>query len=121
MGKKLGKAWIKVDGKMLESLPGAKIDIGGVERTTVVGATKVEGFFETPKQSKVECEITVGANTSLAEYGAMESVTINFECDTGQQYVVQGAWLTNTAEMTASEGGKVPLTFEGPPADELSA
>ncbi|SPD73817.1 conserved hypothetical protein [uncultured Desulfobacterium sp.] len=121
MGKKLGKAWIKVDGMMLETLPGAKIDIGGVERTTVVGAARVAGFYETPKPSKVECEISVGKDTKLEEYGAMDSVTINFECDTGQQYVVQGAWLTNTLELTASEGGKVPLTFEGPPADELTA
>ncbi len=119
MGKKLGKAWIKANGKMLETLPGAKLDIGGTERSTVVGATEVQGYFETPKQSKMECEITVGKDTSLEEYGAMDDVTINFECDTGQKYVQQGAWLTNTPELTAQDGGKVPLTFEGPPADEL--
>jgi hypothetical protein len=101
-------------------MPGAKLDIGGNERTTVVGATSVQGFFETPKASKLECEVTVGADTRLAAMRNWESVTISFECDTGQQYVIQGAWLTNTPEMTASEGGRVPLTFEGPPAEEMA-
>lgn len=117
--KRLGKAIIKVDGKVLETLPGAKLDPGGMERTTVVGANEVHGFSETPKQSKCECEISVGKATSLDELRKIEAATINFECDTGQIYVIRGAWLTNTPEMTASEGGKVPLTFEGPPAEEM--
>ncbi len=117
--KKLGKAVIKVDGKVLESKPGAKLDIGGDERTTVVGANDVQGFFETPKQGKLECEISVGKETKLAEMRGWDDVTISFECDTGQQYVGQGWWLTNTPEMTASEGGSVPLTFEGSPAEEM--
>jgi len=120
MAKKLGKAIIKVDGKVLESLPGAKLDIGGDERTTVVGASSVQGFYETPKPSKLECEISVGSATRLADMRSWDNVTIGFETDTGQLYVIQGAWLTNTPEMTASEGGKVPLTFEGPPAEEMS-
>ncbi len=120
MAKKLGKAVIKVDGKIQESLPGAKLDIGGDERGTVIGANSVQGFYVTPKPSKLECEVTVGAETSLAEMRDWDNVTISFECDTGQLYVIQGAWLTNTPEMTASEGGKVPLTFEGPPAEEMS-
>lgn len=119
MGKKLGKAFIKIDGKLLESLPGAKLDIGGHERTAVVGSNSVQGFFETPKQSKMECEITVGKDTRLADMRLWDAVTISFECDTGQMYVIQGAWMANTPEMTASEGGKVPLTFEGPPAEEM--
>lgn len=119
MAKKLGKAFIKVDGTCLPSLPGAKLDIGGNERTTVVGATTVQGYFETPKPSKLECEVSVGKETKLAEMRDWDNVTVSFECDTGQQYIIQGAWLTNTPEMTASEGGKVPLTFEGPPAEEM--
>lgn len=119
MGKKLGKAWIKVDGKLLETLPGAKLDIGGNERGTVVGANSVQGFFETPKPGRLECEISVGKDTRLSGMRNWDNVTISFECDTGQQYVGQGWWLTNTPEMTASEGGKIPMTFEGTPAEEM--
>ena len=119
MAKKLGKALIKVDGQVLETLPGARLDIGGNERTTVVGSNAVQGFYETPKQSMLECEISVGKDTSLADMRGWDDVTISFECDTGQLYVIQGAWLTNTPNMTASEGGRVPMTFEGVPAEEM--
>ncbi len=119
MPKRLGKAIIKVDGKVLESLPGAKLDIGGIERTTVVGANAVQGFYETPKPSKLEAEISVGRDTRLADIRSWDNVTVSFECDTGQMYVVQGGWCTNTPEVTASEGGKVPIAIEGPPAEEM--
>lgn len=119
MAKKLGKAIIKVDGQALETMPGASLDIGGDERTTLTGQNEVQGFFETPKPSRVECEVTVGKETRLAEMRNWDNVTISFECDTGQQYVVQGAWLLNTPSMKASEGGRVSLEFEGPPAQEM--
>jgi len=120
MAKKLGKVIIKVDGRVLESMPGAKIDIGGDERTTVVGANKVLGFSETPKPSRVECEVAVGKETRLAELRGWDNVTISAVCDTGQNYVGQGCWLTNTPNMSAGEGGRVPLVFEGGPLEEMA-
>jgi hypothetical protein len=119
MGKKLGKAIIKIDGQVLESMPGASLDIGGSERTTLVGQNEVQGFFETPKQSRLECEISVGTETRLDAMRGWDNVTASFECDTGQQYVIQGAWLLNTLALKAAEGGRVELQFEGPPAEEL--
>lgn len=118
MAKKLGKVIIKVDGKALPSKPGAAIDIGGVQRTTVKDAIGM-GFSEEDMPSQVSCEINVDGQTSLAEMRGWDNVTLSFECDTGQQYVIQGAWLTSTAKLTGNEGGSVPLTFEGPPAEEL--
>lgn len=120
MSKKLGKAIIKVDGAVLQTMPGATLDIGGSERTTLVGQNAVQGFFETPKQSRCECEITVGTDTRLASMRGWDNVTISFECDTGQQYVVQGAWLVNTPALKAAEGGRVALQLEGPPAEEMA-
>lgn len=119
MTKKLGKAWLKVDGGALETLPGASIDIGGDERTTVVGSNAVLGFTEKPKQSIVECEVAVGTGTSLAAYRSMTDVTITFEADTGQTWVVRNAWQTNTPKATEGDGGKVALKFEGPAAEEM--
>ncbi len=121
MGQRLGKAFIKVDGKLLESLPGAKIDIGGVERTPVVGATSVHGYAEKLKPATVECEISVSKDTSLADLAKIADATITFECDTGQTYVVRNAFVTDTLQATAEDGGKVPLKFSGPPAEEMKA
>lgn len=117
--QRLGKAYIKVDGGLLESLPGAKIDIGGVTRNTVVGSNAVHGYAEQLKPAEVDCEISVGPDTSLAAMSAWNDVTVTFECDTGQVYVVRNAWLVDTLVLTEGEGGKVPLKFNGPPAEEM--
>lgn len=117
----LGMVYIKVDGSLLPSLPGAKLDMGGVTRTTVMGDNAVLGFARQPKQSVVECEIGMREGVSLAALQKIEDATITFECDTGQTYVIRGAYVTETLNLTAGEGGKVALKFEGQPAEEMSA
>ena len=115
--QRLGKALIKVDGQLLESRPGAKLDIGGVVRDPVVGANSVHGFAEKIKEAVVECEISMGPETNIGAMAGWSDVTVVFECDTGQVYTVRNAWLTEPPVVTAEEGGKVPLKFAGPPAD----
>lgn len=117
--QRLGKAFIKADGSLLESMPDAKIDIGGVERPTINGANAVLGYAEKVKEATVECEIAVGPDTSLATIAGWNNVTVTFECDTGQVYIVRNAWLVEPPVATAGEGGKVPLKFAGPPAEEM--
>lgn len=117
-GKRLGIVFIKVDGALLESLPGASIDIGGVTRTPVVGGNQVLGFSEALKESTVECEISVGVGTSVANLGKIADALITFECDTGQVYNVAHAALAEPPKVSA-DGGKVPLKFFGQPAVEM--
>lgn len=119
--QKLGKAYIKHDGKLLETNPGASIDVGGVTRTTLLGNNAVLGFSEQPKQAVVSCVIALGAQTSLSELRAIKDATITFECDTGQTFVVRNAWLVNPPVATDGDGGAIPLQFEGPEAEEMSA
>lgn len=119
MTQRLGKAYIKVDGELLETMPGAKLDPGGVTRTTVAGNNRVLGYSEKPKQSRLECQIAMGAQTSLARLGAIKDATVTFECDTGQTFVMRNAWLTDTPNATDGDGGQVPLIFEGQPAEEM--
>lgn len=116
--KKIGKAYIKVDGKLLDSLPGAKIDIGGVTRKTVTGSHNV-GFSEENKPSKIECEIMFDASTSLRQIADISDATVTFECDTGQIYVVRNAWVSETLTLNETEGGKVAVVIEGPAAEEV--
>lgn len=116
--QRLGKAYIKVDGNLLETMPGASIDIGGVTRNPVVGSNSVHGYAEQVKPSEVDCEISFGPADSLASIAGWNDVTIIFECDTGQVYGVRNAWLVDPPKLTEGEGGKVPLKFNGPPAQE---
>jgi hypothetical protein len=117
--QKVGMAYIKVDGQLLESLPGAKLTLGGVKRTTVLGSNRVLGFSEQPAESMVECEIAVGPNTDLIALGESRDVTITFEPDVGRPYVIRNAWCLDPPSLSDSEGGKAPFKFAGPPADQM--
>lgn len=117
---RLGKAFIKVNGALMESMAGAKLDIGGVTRTSVVGANAVHGYAEQVKQARLECEISVGPETKLLDIAKFSGETITFECDTGQVFAIRGGWLVDTLVLTEGEGGKVPLVFEGPPAEQVN-
>lgn len=116
----MGKAQVKVDGQMLDTMPGAALDIGGVTRKTVTGANKVLGFQEEPKPSKLEVEIAVKAGTSLAAIGRWDNVTSTFEADTGQTYVISGGWVVDPPSTTDNDG-KAKIVIEGPPAEEMMA
>ena len=120
MSQRLGKAFIKWDGKLLESMPDAKLSLGGVERMPVIGANAVHGFSEKIKESTLECTISVSAETRLAELAAIQDATVTFEADTGQTYIMRNAFLTEPPTVTAGEGGKVELKFAAPRAEEMA-
>jgi len=118
--QKLGKAYIKMDGALLESLPGAKLDLGGTVREPVIGNNQVLGYSEKVKEATLECEIVVGTLTKLEDFRLATNATITFESDTGQVWAIRNAWLVEPPVITDGEGGKVPLKFAGPPADQVS-
>lgn len=112
-------AYIKVDGALLRSLPGAKIDLGGKTRASVVGDNAIHGYSETIKPSMLECEISLTQGFSLEQLRNITGATVTYEADTGQTYVMADAFVTETINITAGEGGKVALKFEGQPAEEM--
>jgi hypothetical protein len=114
----MGRAQIKANGRLFESHPGATLDIGGVSRESVVGANSVHGYKEAVKQSKVELEISVKAGTSLAEIGRWSDITVTFEVDTGQTWVISNGWVIDPPTVTDSDG-KAKIVIEGPPAEEM--
>jgi hypothetical protein len=116
-GLRLGKAIIIVNGQRLESMPGATLDIGGVTRTTQVGANEVLGYTETPKPSRIEASISVRSGISVADLHARD-VPITFEGDTGQLWSIAGAWSVDTPVID-SGASTAKFVYEGPPAEEI--
>lgn len=112
-------AYIKVNGGLLRTLPGAKITLGGVKREPVVGASSVHGFAETIEPAMMECEISLTQGFSLEEIRNITNATVTYEADTGQTWVIHGAFCTETLQVNAGEGGKVPVKFAGQPAEEM--
>jgi len=118
MAKFLGRATITVDGIELQSKPGASIDIGGPKRSPITLDSGAVGFSEEPMPSQVDCEIVMDKDTRLAAMRDWDDVTISFACDTGQRYIIANAFSLNPPKATAKDGGAIPLTFNGPPAQE---
>lgn len=119
MGQQFGSATIKTNGRVLRSLAGAKIDLGGPVRETVVGSNRVHGYSQKIKQARIECEISLQAGDSLEEIRRLTGAVVTFECDTGQTYIVRDAAVIDTLTLTeGSEGGKIPVVIEGQPAEE---
>lgn len=114
-------AYIKVNGELLRTLPGAKLDLGGKVRASVVGASAVHGYSETIKPAMLECEISLTEGYSLEQLRNITDATVTYEADTGQSYVVREAFTTETLNVSAGEGGKVALKMEGQPAEEMTA
>ncbi len=113
----LGRATIKWDGNVLKTDKGAKLNMGGVERKPIEGDT-VHGFAEETKAPFVECNVNLGKGDSLQEIKDITDATVVFECDTGQVYTLCNAWSSIPPEITAGEGGKVPVKFYGMKCDE---
>lgn len=119
MSQLLGKALIKVDGQLLRSKPGAKFNLGGVTRKTQSDDTG-HGFSEENVAPFIECSINLDGAIRISDLAKATSVSVTFEADTGQTYVLRNAWIENPPEVTSGEGGDVPLRYVGESAEEMA-
>jgi hypothetical protein len=118
MTQYIGKVRISVNGSVIDSKPGASIDIGGVMRDSVVNDQQM-GYMETPKPSRIECEVALARGTSIEGLRNLTEGTAVFECDTGQRYIVKDAFTSETLVVTGGQG--VKLVMMGLPAEEVTA
>lgn len=119
MAKVLGRATVKINGRILDCNKGSTMDPGGVARTSKTTSQGRVHYMEETRPSRVECSIPHTADVSLSELAAIEDATINFETDVGAGYVVPHAFLT-APPTTGDRDGDIALVFEGDPAEELS-
>lgn len=117
-GQYLGRVTIKVNGEVLDSRPGASIDLGGITRKPVTNDQHM-GHAEELKPSRMECELSLRRGASIDGLRNIVDGTYVFECDTGQRYIVKDAYTTDTLSLTGGEGGRVKLVMEGKPAQEI--
>lgn len=115
--QRLGKAKIRFGSSLLETMPGATLDLGGVARTTQTGANAVLGFTETPKPSRLEATVSLARGTSAKDLN-LDDVNFTFEGDTGQVWAVRNAWSVETQSID-SGAGTTRVILEGLPAEEV--
>ena len=101
----LGRAFVRVNGQTIASLPGsAKLNPGGVERSPVVGDFGFLGFSEKPVHGEIECEIAVSSDTDIAALNNTTDASITFEGDTGQVWIMRGGALATPVNVQSGDG-----------------
>ncbi len=121
MAKKLlGRATISMDGLIIDSFKGATLDTGGVKRTPQPGANTSDGYTEELVPSKLEADLQFDGSVSIDAIKAMVGVTVQFQADTGQNYIINGAYSAEPPVLTEGDG-KCKVVFQGPEAIEVAA
>lgn len=116
--KYLGRAFIRVNGQTIASLPGtAKLNPGGVERTPVVGDFGFLGYTEKPAHGEIECEIAVNSDTDISALNKTIDATITFEADSGQVWVLRNAAIAAPLNVQSGDG-KATLKMIGSAIEE---
>lgn len=115
-----GKATIKVGGNTIESLPGAKMNLGGISREPVMGATKMLGFAEKAEAGFIEGEMVLAKGRSLKAFDFSDA-TVTFLVDTGQVWSGANAFNASPLELTAEGGGKIPFKIICEKFEEVTA
>lgn len=105
-----GRCFVTVNGMRLASKEGAKLNTGGVSRTGVAGDSGVHGYTEKTEIPFIEATISHKGDTDLTAMNAWVNETTTFQTDSGQTWLVRGAWLAKPTELSK---GEVQLRIEG--------
>ena len=119
MAKVLGRATIAVGGEYIETEPGAELDPGGI-----VGEPVETGYATHRAEKRMPAELkavtVLKQGQSLEALRSLFDVEVVFTCDTGQVYVVRGAFQVTAPKITDGQGGKIPVELTGEPAEEVT-
>jgi hypothetical protein len=110
-----GRARVIANGELIDSKPGASIDLGGVQRSGVVNEHS-SGYSEAPKQSRVEMEVAIKKGDSVERFRNITNGTVHFTLDTGQNFIVKNAFTEDTLSINS---GSLKLVFMGDAAQEV--
>jgi hypothetical protein len=119
MAQKTYTIVIKVNGKTVESMPGATIKFGGFTREpVVVNGRAGQHFIEKPEPGGCSFKIAHGADTDIDEVRNWKDVTLQGYCDSGGVYQCAGAFTMNSIELADGDGG-LSVEMGGPPWEEI--
>jgi hypothetical protein len=102
-----GVAYIRVNGRELETMEGASFTPSGTTREDVTGS-RVYGWKGKPRAAKVECKIPGGGDIGLDEIITWSNITVEFEADTGETWLMANAWQSDDAK---NDGGEISISL----------
>lgn len=98
-----GVATIRVDGQEFPTERGATLNPGGVNRATKMAGRRVF-YNEEPVAPTLTATVLHTEDLDIIELGKINNATVLFECDNGQDYMLTGAFVTETTELNSGEG-----------------
>ena len=116
--RRAGKVFFKIDGKQYDAIGSFTYDLGGVERTTIVGADSVHGYSEKVSVPSISGEITDSADLDVQKLQSMDGVTVTLELANGKTIVLRHAWYVGSGQIATDDQG-IPVHFEGKSAEEM--
>lgn len=116
MSQVTGIVKVYLNGALQRSKEGAKLKLGGKERTAQVGHA-VYGFSEKVVPSELEFTLSHMPDTDLIALRDLTGATARFECDSGTTYVIPNAFVSEPPELTGGDGD-VGVKMMGDPAFE---
>jgi hypothetical protein len=105
-------------GRKLDNEPGGTVKLGGVRNKEVIFSRKV-GRAQMMMASEISVTVPIEAGQRVSDTFTTEENELQVHCDSGQIFSWDEAFLTETLEFTAGEGGKLKLTFKGGEPIEL--
>ena len=117
MSQVTGTVVVRLNGNTLRSESGAKLDLGGFERTDRYADHSLLGYSQKPIASMCSCTLAHTAQTDLQAIMDTVDATLIFETDTGKRYTIRNAFCTKPPTLTGGEG-QVEVEFKGQPAVE---
>ena len=116
MAQATSRVRIYVNGELLRSMPGAAVQLGGIDRNPVTLDSGHSDYAETPLPSSVTVNLSHVAGYDLIRIRQWRDVTLVYTTDTGDGWAIEGAWVATMGELS---NGEVPVTFNGPPAQRI--
>lgn len=99
-----GRATVQVDGERLLTENGATLDPGGTSREAVTGGGEVQGYRESDSAPSLSVPVRHHKEVNLKRLNELIDATVIFETDTGRQWILRGAFTTNTLSLDVSAG-----------------
>lgn len=120
MSRKAGTIYFNVDGSRQSAKGNFTYNLGGEQRTAIVGSDEVHGFSSQPRVAFIEGMITDSSDTDVAALTSLDNVTVTLELANGKTIILHEAWYAGSGDIT-TEQAEINVRFEGPRAEEMSA
>jgi len=117
MGKLTGKATIRTDGNVLATENGATLNVGGIQRQGERHGGR-SYYKEEEANPSMECMVLHGKDTDIIALSDITGATVEFETDTGQTFILRGAFTTESMALDTGTG-KSALKMEADSVDRV--